>query len=111
MNPSYIYLGAAIIAEVIGTSALKASEQFTKPVPTAITVAGLAAAFFLLSYAVRTIPLGIAYAVWSGVGIVLITISAAIIYKQIPDIAAVLGMAMIIGGVTIIHLYSTSVGH
>lgn len=111
MNPSYLFLAAAIIAEVIGTSALKASEQLTRPIPTAITIAGIAAAFFLLSYAIRTIPIGIAYAVWSGVGIVLITLAGAIIYRQIPDIAAVLGMTLIVGGVIVIHLFSASVGH
>ena len=111
MNASYLYLVAAIVAEVIGTSALKASEQLTKPVPSVISVAGIALAFFLLSYAVKTIPIGIAYAVWSGVGIVLITLAGAVLYKQIPDLAAVSGMVMIIGGVLIIHLYSTSVGN
>ena len=111
MNPSYLYLAAAIVAEVIGTSALKASEQLTKPIPTMITVTGIAVAFFMLSFAFRTIPIGIAYAVWSGVGIVLITISGAIVFRQIPDFAALLGMGMIIAGVIVIHLYSMSFAH
>ncbi|MBT8080568.1 MAG: multidrug efflux SMR transporter [Gammaproteobacteria bacterium] len=111
MNPSYVFLAAAIVAEVIGTTALKASEQLTRPVPTIITIAGIGLAFFLLSYAIRVIPIGIAYAVWSGAGIILITLSAAVVYRQIPDVAAVLGIAMIIGGVLVIHLYSKSFGH
>jgi small multidrug resistance pump len=111
MNASYVYLLAAIVAEVIGTTALKASEQLTKTIPTMITVAALATAFFFLSYAIRTIPIGIAYAVWSGVGIILITMAGAVIYKQIPDFAAVLGMGMIVAGVAIIHLYSKSFAH
>jgi small multidrug resistance pump len=111
MNASYVYLIAAIVAEVIGTTALKASEQLTKTIPTMITVAALATAFFMLSYAIRTIPIGIAYAVWSGVGIILITIAGAVIYKQIPDFAAVLGMGMIVAGVAIIHVYSKSFAH
>jgi len=111
MNASYVYLGAAIVAEVIGTSALKASEQLTKPVPTMITVAGIAVAFFMLSFAFRSIPIGIAYAIWSGVGIVLITLAGAVVYRQFPDLAALLGMGMIIGGVVVIHLFSNSYAH
>ena len=111
MNASYVYLIAAIVAEVIGTTALKASEQLTKTIPTMITVAALATAFFMLSHAIRTIPIGIAYAVWSGVGIILITMAGAVIYKQIPDFAAVLGMGMIVAGVAIIHVYSKSFAH
>jgi len=111
MNASYVYLGAAIVAEVIGTSALKASEQLTKPIPTMITVAGIAVAFFMLSFAFRTIPIGIAYAVWSGVGIVLITLVGAVVYRQFPDLAALLGMGMIVGGVIVIHLFSKSYAH
>ena len=111
MHPSYVYLGAAIVAEVIGTSALKASEQLTRPIPTMITVVSFAVAFYMLSYALRTLPLGIAYAVWSGVGIVLITLAGAVIFKQVPDLAAALGIAMIIAGVATIHLFSKSYAH
>lgn len=111
MNASYVYLLAAIVAEVIGTTALKASEQLTKTIPTMITVAALATAFFMLSYAIRTIPIGIAYAVWSGVGIILITMAGAVVYKQFPDFAAILGMGMIVAGVAVIHLYSKSFAH
>ncbi len=111
MNASYMYLVTAIIAEVIGTTALKASEQLTKPIPTMITVAGIAIAFYMLSYAIKTIPIGIVYAIWSGVGIVLISLAGAVVYKQIPDLAAVLGMLMIIAGVVVIHLFSKSFAH
>ena len=111
MNASYMYLVTAIVAEVIGTTALKASEQLTKPIPTMITVASIAIAFYMLSYAIKTIPIGIVYAIWSGVGIVLISLAGAVVYKQIPDLAAVLGMLMIIAGVVVIHLFSKSFAH
>ncbi len=106
-----MYLVTAIVAEVIGTTALKASEQLTKPIPTMITVASIAIAFYMLSYAIKTIPIGIVYAIWSGVGIVLISLAGAVVYKQIPDLAAVLGMLMIIAGVVVIHLFSKSFAH
>jgi small multidrug resistance pump len=108
---SYLYLAAAIIAEVVATSALKSSEEFTKLGPSIVVLVGYASAFYLLALVLRTIPLGVAYALWSGLGIVLVTITAAIIYKQIPDAAAIVGMALIIAGAAVIHLYSSTVAH
>lgn len=102
----YTFLGIAIIAEVIGTSALKASHEFTRLVPSLLVIAGYGTAFYFMSLAMRTIPLGVTYAIWSGLGIVLITIAGMLIYKQIPDLAAITGMALIVAGVLVIHLFS-----
>lgn len=104
----YTFLGIAIIAEVIGTSALKASHEFTRLIPSLIVIAGYGTAFYFMSLAMRTIPLGVTYAIWSGLGIVLITIAGMLIYKQVPDLAAILGMALIVTGVLVIHLFSST---
>ncbi len=106
---AYLYLGLAILAEVIGTSALKASNEFTNLVPSLFVVAGYGAAFYLMTLALRSIPLGITYAVWSGVGIVLIAIAGIFLYKEIPDLPAIIGMGLIILGVAVIHLFSNTV--
>lgn len=103
---SYVFLALAIIAEVTGTTALNMSQQFTKPVPSVVTVLAYAAAFYLLSLSLRTIPIGVAYAVWSGVGIVLIAVIGAVAFRQVPDLPAVIGMVLIIAGVLIINLMS-----
>ena len=103
---SYVFLALAIIAEVTGTTALNMSQQFTKPVPSVVTVLAYAAAFYLLSLSLRTIPMGVAYAVWSGVGIVLIAVIGAVAFRQVPDLPAVIGMVLIIAGVLIINLMS-----
>ena len=105
----YLYLAIAILAEVIATNALKASEGFTNIVPSIIVVIGYGAAFYFLSLVLKTIPVGIAYAIWSGVGIVLITILAAIIFNQIPDIPAIIGMVLIVSGVVVINFFSRTV--
>ncbi len=105
----FVYLSLAIVAEVVATSALKASEEFTKPWPTVLVIAGYAFAFYMLSFAFRTIPMGIAYAIWSGVGIALISIVGIIIFQQSLDWPAVTGIAMIVAGVAIINLYSRAV--
>ena len=107
----YLYLTVAIIAEVIGTSALKSSEGFTQLVPSIIVVVGYATAFYFLSLVLKSIPVGIAYAIWGGVGIVLIAIVSAIIFKQVPDLAAIIGMALIISGVVVINVFSKTVSH
>ena len=106
---AYLYLALAIVAEVIATSALKASEEFTKLVPSAIVFVGYSAAFYLMTLVLRTIPIGITYAVWSGIGIVLIAVVGAIFYKQIPDLPAVIGMGLIVAGVIVIHLFSKTI--
>lgn len=108
---AYIYLAIAIITEVAATSALKASEGFTKLIPSLIVIVGYGVAFYLLTLVLRTIPVGITYAVWAGLGIVLVVLMGAILYKQIPDIPAVIGMGFIVVGVVIINIYSKTIGH
>jgi small multidrug resistance pump len=106
---NYLYLAAAILFEVIGTSALKASAGFSKPWPTLLMVLCFAAALFCLSQTLRTIPLGIAYAIWCGVGIILTAMSGWFIFRQSIDAAAIIGMALIIAGVLVINLMSRSI--
>jgi len=108
---AYFYLALAIIAEVAATSALKASEEFTKLVPSAIVVVGYVIAFYLLTLVLRTVPVGIAYALWAGLGIVLVAITGAVVYRQIPDLPAVLGMVLIVVGVAVINIFSKTTGH
>ena len=108
---AYSYLAIAIIAEVIATSALKASEEFTKVVPSLIVIIGYGASFYFLTHVLKTIPVGVTYATWSGLGIVLVTIAGVILYKQTPDLPAVLGMGLIIAGVVVINVFSKTVGH
>lgn len=108
---AYLYLAFAIIAEVAATTALKASEEFTRPFPSAIVVVGYGLSFYLLALVLRTLPVGITYAIWAGVGIVLVTLLGAIIYKQIPDAPALIGMGMIIAGVVVINLFSATTNH
>lgn len=106
----YAYLSIAIIAEVIATSALKASEEFTRLVPSILVIAGYGIAFYCLSLVLRTIPLGIAYAIWCGVGIALIAIVGVVLYKQPLDRPAIIGIALIVAGVATIHFYSRTAG-
>ena len=108
---TYWYLLLAIVTEVIATSALRASEEFTKLWPSAIVVFGYLASFYFMMLVLRTLPVGITYAIWSGVGIVLVTLTSIVLYDQMPDLPAVIGMALIILGVVVIHLFSTSVTH
>ncbi|MBF7092965.1 multidrug efflux SMR transporter [Flavobacterium sp. ALJ2] len=108
---NFLFLGIAIIFEIIATSALKKSEQFTQLLPSIITFIGYAGAFYFLSFAIRTIPVGVAYAIWSGVGIVLITIIGAVFFKQIPDLPAIIGLALIIIGVIVINVFSKTTSH
>lgn len=108
---NFFFLGIAILFEIIATSALKKSEQFTQLIPSIVTIVGYFAAFYFLSFAVRTIPVGIAYAIWSGVGIVLITIIGAIFFKQIPDLPAIIGLALIMIGVVVINVFSKTTAY
>lgn len=108
---NFVYLGLAIAAEVVATSFLKASAGFTQLVPSIIVVIGYAAAFYCLSQALNTIPVGIAYAIWSGLGIVLVSVIAFVVYKQALDAPALLGMGLILAGVLVINLFSKSAGH
>jgi small multidrug resistance pump len=107
----WLYLGAAIIAEIIATSALKASEGFTRLIPSLIVFAGYATAFYFLSLTLRTMPLGIAYAVWSAVGIALVSVIGWLLYRQSLDAPAIIGIGFIVVGVVIINGFSKSVVH
>lgn len=108
---NYLYLTLAIIAETMATTALKMSEQFTRPLPSVVVVIGYAAAFYLLSLSLRTIPIGVAYAVWSAVGIVLVTVAGMVMFKQVPDLPAVIGLLLIIAGVVTINVFSRMSAH
>jgi small multidrug resistance pump len=105
----FVYLAVAIVAEVVATSALKASNGFTVWQPSLVVGLGYLVSFYFLSLALRTIPVGVAYAIWSGVGIVLISAIAWVIYRQALDAAAVVGIALIIAGVGVINLFSSTV--
>lgn len=107
----YVILGLAIICEVIATSALRQTNQFTRIVLSLITLVGYAGAFYFLSMVLRNIPLGIAYAIWSGAGIVLVALVGWLVFKQQLDVPAIIGICMIIGGVLVINLFSGSVEH
>ncbi|TCT05629.1 DMT family transporter [Aquabacter spiritensis] len=107
----YLILFVAIVAEVVATSALKAAEGFTRPLPSIIVVVGYAIAFYCLSLTLRTLPVGIAYALWSGVGIVLVAGIGAVLYGQKLDLAAIVGLGLIIAGVLVVNLLSKSVSH
>lgn len=111
MRMSYAFLAIAIVSEVIGTSFLKQSEGFTRLVPTLIMGICYVVAFYFLSLTLRHIPTGVAYAIWSGVGIVLIAAIAWIVQGQKLDAAALIGMALIIAGVVVMNLFSATTGH
>jgi len=111
MIPAYPALLLAIVCEVIGTSFLQKSEQFTKLWPTLGVTAFYGMSFYLLSHSLRAIPLGIAYAIWSGVGIVLVAMIGFLVFKQKIDLAGIIGLAMIVGGVIVVNLFSRTVGH
>jgi small multidrug resistance pump len=106
----WLILGAAIAAETIATSAMKASDGLTKIVPSIVVIIGYGAAFYFLSITLRTIPVGIAYAVWSGVGIVLITIVGWLMFGQKLEAPALIGMSVIITGVVVMNIFSKA-GH
>lgn len=111
MRMSYAFLAIAIVSEVIGTSFLKQSEGFTQLVPTLIMGVCYVVAFYFLSLTLRHIPTGVAYAIWSGVGIVLIAAIAWIVQGQRLDAAALIGMGLIIAGVVVMNLFSATTGH
>jgi small multidrug resistance pump len=104
----YLYLGLAITLEVIGTSALKASDTFTRLLPSLLTLAADAGSFLFLALSLRTIPVGIAYAMWAGLGIVLVAAIGWLWFKETLDVPAIIGLAMIIGGVAVVHVFSQS---
>jgi len=108
---TYIYLGIAIVAEIIGTTFMKESDGFTRLKPSLVTLAGYAVAFYFLSLTLRTLPTGVAYAIWSGVGIVLIALVAALVHGQKLDAPAIIGMGLIVSGVVVMNLFSTATPH
>lgn len=107
----WLYLAIAIVSEVIATSALKAAEGFTRWGPSLLVVVGYASAFYFLSLTLRSIPLGVAYAIWSGVGVALVSIVGWAIYHQSLDAAALVGIALIIAGVVVLNVFSKAVPH
>jgi small multidrug resistance pump len=107
----YVLLALAIVAEVIGTTAMKQSEGFTKPLWSVVTFVGYAIAFYCLSLTLKSIPTGIAYAIWSGVGIVLISLAAWLLQGQKLDAPAVAGMGLIIAGVVVMNVFSKAAAH
>lgn len=108
---NYHYLIITILAEVIATSALKATDEFTRFVPSLIVIVSYVIAFYFFTLTLRTLPVGVAYALWAGLGIVLVVLVAAIIYQQVPDLPAILGIGLIISGVSVIQLFSNTASH
>lgn len=103
---NWLFLGVAIAAEVVATSSLKASAGFTKLLPSLLVVAGYAIAFYFLSLTLKAIPVGIAYAIWAGLGIVLISLAGWLVFGQKLDLAGILGMVLIVAGVVVINVFS-----
>ena len=103
---TFVYLVLAIVAEVIATSALKASIGFTRPLPSIIVVVGYGLAFYLLSLVLRTLPVGVAYAIWAGLGIVLVTLVGIVVFGEKPDLPAVMGIGLIVAGVVMLQVFS-----
>jgi small multidrug resistance pump len=108
---SYLYLTIAIVGEVIATSALKASDHFTQLLPSLLVVAGYGVAFFFLSLTLRTMPLGIAYAIWTGAGTTLIALLGWLMFKQALDAVALVGIALIVAGAVIVNAFSSVSSH
>ena len=106
-----LYLFIAIVAEVVGTSALKATEGFTRLVPSLIVAVGYVISFYFFSLTLKSLPVGVAYALWGGLGIVMVTAVGVVLYKQVPDPAAAVGILLIIAGVVVINLFSRTVVH
>lgn len=107
----YLYLALAIVLEVLGSSFMKASDGFSKLLPTTITIIAYIACFFFLSQALKSIPLGIAYAIWGGLGIVLTALISVIIFKQSLDLPAIIGIILIVAGVFVMNFFSNSSTH
>jgi small multidrug resistance pump len=107
----FLFLIIAIVAEVIATSALKATDEFSRLWPTLLAIAGYICAFYFLTLALRVFPVGIAYAIWAGLGIVLVAIVGVVLYGQHLDLPAIVGIGLIIAGVLVINLLSKTGGH
>ena len=108
---AWVTLGLAIAAEVVATSALKSSEGFTRPWPSLLVVVGYGLAIYLLSLVLEDIPVGVAYAIWSGLGVVLITLAAWVVYGQRIDLPGLIGMGLIVAGVVVLNLFSNASAH
>ena len=102
----FLFLAVAIVAEVIATSALKATEEFSRFWPSLLAVTGYICAFYFLTLALRSIPVGVAYAIWAGMGIVLVAIAGVVLYGERPDVAGIVGIGLIVAGVLVINLLS-----
>ena len=111
MDVGYVCLAVAILAEVVATTALKSSDGFTRPWPSVVSVFGYGLAFWLLSRTLRTMPTGLVYALWSGVGVVLIAVMGRVVHGQTLDAPAMIGLGLITAGVIVINVFSHSVGH
>jgi small multidrug resistance pump len=111
MTPAYYYLAIAICSEVIATVSMKAIKGLSTPIPLLLVIVGYGVAFWMLTLVVRTVPVGVAYAVWAGMGIVMVSIAALFIYGQKLDLPAMLGMGLIVLGVVVIQLFSKTAGH
>jgi small multidrug resistance pump len=108
---TYFYLAAAIMFEVVATTALKQTDGFTRLWPSLVTVGGYALAFYFLSLPLRVLPVGIIYALWSGVGIVFITAIGWVWFRQTLDLAAIIGILLIVSGVLVLNLFSKTLAH
>lgn len=111
MPVHYIYLIIAVAAETIGTTALQASQQFSKLGPTLIVLVAYGFSFYMLGLTLKFMPVGIVYAIWSGLGILLIAVIAYLVFGQRLDLPAVIGMGLIMTGIVVIHLFSKTSGH
>jgi small multidrug resistance pump len=109
--PVYLILALAVLAETIGTTALQASQQFTRLGPSIVVVLAYSVSFYLLSITLRTMPVGVVYALWSGLGIIMIATIGWVVFGQKLDPAALIGLSMIIGGIAVIHLFSSATPH
>ena len=108
---TYAYLVLAILCETIGTTALQANQQFTRPLPTVVVFVAYGVSFYLLAMVLKTVPVGVAYALWSGLGIVFIAVIGLLVFQQRLDLPAVLGIALILTGILVIHLFSKTAPH
>ena len=107
----WLALSIAIVAEVAATTALKSTEEFTRLWPSLLVIAGYGTAFYFMTLSLRGLPVGIMYAIWAGVGIVLVALLGWVVYKQPMDVPAIVGIALIIAGVVVINMFSGSVRH
>ena len=103
---NWVYLGLAIVSDVLATASLKSTEGFTRLVPSIVVLVGYSAAFYFLSLTLDTIPIGVAYAVWSGVGVATITLVSFVLYEQKIDVAGLVGIGLIVAGVVVLRLFS-----